>query len=83
MRLEVGCIDHHLAILSRCFCQFGKNIVAGFVPKAHTLFQWEWQNTVEEFREKGRRLKGQVRDRALSLSYHEPREREREATDRG
>ena len=46
--------------------------VAGFVPKAHTPFQWERQNTVEEFREKGRRLKGQVRDRALSLSYHEP-----------
>ena len=46
--------------------------VAGFVPKAHTPFQWERQNTVEEFREKGRRLKGQVRDRALSLSYHKP-----------
>ena len=46
--------------------------VAGFVPKGHTPFQWERQNTVEEFREKGRRLKGQVRDRALSLSYHEP-----------
>ena len=27
MRLEAACIDHHLAILSRCFCQFGKNIV--------------------------------------------------------
>lgn len=46
--------------------------VAGFVPKGHTPFQWERQNTVEEFREKGRRLKGQVRDRAISLSYHEP-----------
>ena len=40
--------------------------VAGFVPKGHTPFQWERQNTVEEFREKGRRLKGQVRDRAIS-----------------
>ena len=46
--------------------------VAGFVPKGHTPFQWERQNTVEEFCEKGRRLKGQVRDRAISLSYHEP-----------
>jgi radical SAM family uncharacterized protein len=46
--------------------------VAGFVPKAHTPFQWERQNTVEELKEKGRRLKSQVRDRALSLKYHEP-----------
>ena len=46
--------------------------VAGFVPKAHTPFQWERQNTVEELREKGRYLKGQIRDRAISLKYHEP-----------
>lgn len=46
--------------------------VSGFVPKAHTPFQWERQNTVEEFREKGRHLKGQVREKAISLSYHEP-----------
>jgi radical SAM superfamily enzyme YgiQ (UPF0313 family) len=46
--------------------------VAGFVPKAHTPFQWERQDTMEEFKEKGRRLKSQVRDKALSLKYHEP-----------
>jgi radical SAM family uncharacterized protein len=46
--------------------------VAGFVPKAHTPFQWERQNTIEELREKGRRLKSQIKDRALSLNYHEP-----------
>jgi radical SAM family uncharacterized protein len=46
--------------------------VAGFVPKAHTPVQWERQNTIEEFREKGRRLKSQVKDKALSLKYHEP-----------
>ncbi|MDR2527672.1 MAG: TIGR03960 family B12-binding radical SAM protein [Synergistaceae bacterium] len=48
--------------------------VAGFVPKAHTPFQWERQNTMDEFREKGRRLKAQVKDkdRALSLKYHDP-----------
>jgi radical SAM family uncharacterized protein len=46
--------------------------VAGFVPKAHTPFQWERQNTVEELKEKGRYLKLQVKDRALSLKYHEP-----------
>lgn len=46
--------------------------VAGFVPKAHTPFQWERQNTLEEFRSKGRYLKSRVKDRALSLKYHEP-----------
>ncbi|MDR1731046.1 MAG: TIGR03960 family B12-binding radical SAM protein [Synergistaceae bacterium] len=46
--------------------------VAGFVPKAHTPFQWERQDTIEEFRAKGRYLRGQVRDKTLSLKYHEP-----------
>lgn len=46
--------------------------VAGFVPKAHTPFQWERQNTIEEFRTKGRYLKSQIKDKALSLKYHEP-----------
>ncbi|MBQ6970737.1 MAG: radical SAM protein [Synergistaceae bacterium] len=46
--------------------------VSGFVPKAHTPFQWERQNSPDELREKGRRIKSQVRDRAISLSYHEP-----------
>lgn len=46
--------------------------VSGFVPKAHTPFQWERQNAVDELREKGRRIKSQVHDRAISLSYHEP-----------
>lgn len=46
--------------------------VAGFVPKAHTPFQWERQDTIEELRNKGRYIKGQIRDRAISLKYHEP-----------
>ncbi|MCR4817663.1 MAG: radical SAM protein, partial [Fretibacterium sp.] len=46
--------------------------VAGFVPKAHTPFQWECQNSVEELREKGRYLKSQIRERSIALSYHEP-----------
>ena len=41
MRLEVGGIDHHLAILSRCFCQFGKNIVedAHLAPAQKTIVE--------------------------------------------
>jgi len=46
--------------------------VAGFVPKAHTPFQWEAQNSIEEFKSKGRQLKLQIKDKALSLKYHEP-----------
>ena len=46
--------------------------VSGFVPKAHTPFQWERQNSIEELKEKGRRIKSQIHDRAISLNYHEP-----------
>ena len=46
--------------------------VSGFVPKAHTPFQWEKQNSIPELQEKGRRIKSQVHDRALSIAYHEP-----------
>ena len=46
--------------------------VSGFVPKAHTPFQWERQNNINELREKGKYLKSQVHDRAITLNYHEP-----------
>ncbi|NCC96054.1 MAG: TIGR03960 family B12-binding radical SAM protein [Synergistales bacterium] len=46
--------------------------VAGFVPKPHTPFQWEPQDLMESFREKGRWLKGRVKNKKISLKYHEP-----------
>lgn len=46
--------------------------VAGFVPKPHTPFQWEPQNTVGELTDKGRYLKSGIHDRNLSLHYHDP-----------
>ncbi|MBQ7154733.1 MAG: radical SAM protein [Synergistaceae bacterium] len=46
--------------------------VSGFVPKAHTPFQWERQNSMDELREKGRLVKSLVHDRALNVAYHEP-----------
>ncbi|MCL2684574.1 MAG: radical SAM protein, partial [Synergistaceae bacterium] len=46
--------------------------VAGFVPKPHTPFQWERQATREYLRERGRYVKGRVRSKKISLSYHEP-----------
>ncbi len=46
--------------------------VAGFVPKAHTPFQWEPQLPMDDLRERGRYLRSLVRDRYLTLHYHEP-----------
>ncbi|MDR1472733.1 MAG: B12-binding domain-containing radical SAM protein [Synergistaceae bacterium] len=46
--------------------------LAGFVPKAHTPFQWEAQTSREALRERGRYVKGRVRGKKISLSYHEP-----------
>lgn len=46
--------------------------VSGFVPKAHTPFQWEAQASRDELREKGRFVKGLVRSKKISLAYHEP-----------
>ena len=52
--------------------------VAGFVPKAHTPFQWEPQAGVDELRSAGRFLKGKLavrhggKNSRISLKYHEP-----------
>ena len=46
--------------------------LAGFVPKAHTPFQWEAQASRETLRERGRSVKGRVKSRKISLAYHEP-----------
>jgi radical SAM family uncharacterized protein len=47
--------------------------VGGFVPKAHTPFQWFGQNTIEELRRKVILLKDAVRGvRGLTLRWHDP-----------
>jgi radical SAM family uncharacterized protein len=47
--------------------------VGGFVPKAHTPFQWFGQNTMEELRRKVGLLKDATRGvRGLSLRWHDP-----------
>ena len=46
--------------------------MAGFVPKPHTPFQWEPQAARDSLRERGRYIKGRVRSKKISLSYHEP-----------
>jgi radical SAM family uncharacterized protein len=47
--------------------------VGGFVPKAHTPFQWFGQNTVAELRRKVGLLKDAARGvRGLNLRWHDP-----------
>ncbi len=47
--------------------------VGGFVPKAHTPFQWFGQNTIEELRRKVGLLKDAARGtRGLTLRWHDP-----------
>jgi len=46
--------------------------LAGFVPKAHTPFQWEAQLDRASLRERGRWVKNNIRNRKVSLTYHEP-----------
>jgi radical SAM family uncharacterized protein len=47
--------------------------VGGFVPKAHTPFQWFGQDTPEDLRRKVGLLKGATRgEKAVSLRWHDP-----------
>jgi radical SAM family uncharacterized protein len=46
--------------------------LAGFVPKAHTPFQWEAQLDRDSMRERGRWVKNSVKNRKINLTYHEP-----------
>ncbi|NLV81754.1 MAG: B12-binding domain-containing radical SAM protein, partial [Synergistaceae bacterium] len=46
--------------------------LAGFVPKAHTPFQWAAQADRESLWEKGRWVKNNIRNKKVKLSYHEP-----------
>lgn len=46
---------------------------ACFVPKPFTAFQWEAQNTVDEFTEKTGLLKNAIKDKKVSYNYHDPK----------
>ncbi|MCQ2544804.1 MAG: TIGR03960 family B12-binding radical SAM protein [Clostridia bacterium] len=45
--------------------------VSNFVPKPHTPFQWEPQNTAEEFVEKHNYLSTKLRIKGVTFNYHE------------
>jgi radical SAM family uncharacterized protein len=46
--------------------------VAGFVPKAHTPFQWEPQDVRRKLYEKGASLKREAKGNGIRLNYHDP-----------
>ncbi len=46
--------------------------ISPFVPKPHTPFQWERQNSIEETEEKLTYLKKNLRNRKISLKWQEP-----------
>ncbi len=46
--------------------------VGGFVPKAHTPFQWFGQNGVDELRRKINMLRDSLRKSAANVKWHEP-----------
>ncbi|MHB1421037.1 MAG: TIGR03960 family B12-binding radical SAM protein, partial [Bacillota bacterium] len=46
--------------------------VSSFVPKAHTPFQWEPQDTMQSLREKQAYLRRKLRDGRISFNWHEP-----------
>lgn len=43
-----------------------------FVPKSHTPFQWEAQNTQEEYLRKVNLLRGAIRNRSVTYNWHDP-----------
>ncbi len=45
--------------------------VACFIPKPHTPFQWERQNTIEELIEKQDFLSSKIKDRKVRYNYHD------------
>ena len=45
--------------------------VACFIPKPHTPFQWERQNTLEELRDKQAFLSSLIKDRKIRYNYHD------------
>lgn len=46
--------------------------VGGFVPKAHTPFQWFGQNGLDELRRKVRLLRGELGGSRAQLKWHDP-----------
>ncbi|MGI6227368.1 MAG: B12-binding domain-containing radical SAM protein, partial [Peptococcales bacterium] len=45
--------------------------VAGFVPKAHTPFQWVPQSRLSQLKEKQQYLRSKIRNKRINYNYHD------------
>jgi radical SAM family uncharacterized protein len=45
---------------------------SSFVPKSHTAFQYEPQDSLAELKNKQQYLRGKLKDRFISFNYHDP-----------
>lgn len=71
----IGELGSRVAALGRRYAGRATSVavsVSGFVPKPHTPFQWRAQDAPEEIRRKQRLLRQSVRDRAVTLRFHDP-----------
>ena len=67
-------VDRYFATPNRVKGKMGVTVSASvscFVPKPHTPFQWEPQDTMEELERKQRLLVESVRSKKISLSWHD------------
>lgn len=67
-------VDTYFATPNRTRGKSGVNVsvsVSCFVPKPHTPFQWEPQDTMEELERKQRLLVDSVHTKKVSLSWHD------------
>lgn len=70
IELSIQCLNTAKKVRSNARIHLG---ISTFVPKAWTPFQWARQITLEETREKQRRiLNGLKRYKAIKISFHEP-----------
>jgi radical SAM family uncharacterized protein len=81
---ETGADLDGIADLARRVLQRGRELViargrlkvtvsvSSFVPKSHTPFQWEPQDTMEELRRKQAFLRERLRGKGLVFNWHDP-----------
>lgn len=69
----IGVLLSQVAQIAKSFG--GKQInvsISPFIPKPHTPFQWEAQNSIGEFAEKIRHIRRQIHHRNINLSWRDP-----------
>lgn len=72
----LGIVDliHKVVQIGRRFGRKEVHVsISPFSPKPHTPFQWERQNSIEEFEQKIQYLKDRIRWKEVKLSWRDPR----------